>query len=175
MLARCNWPTWRWTSASSWGLILYVGLLGMTALGTKSMACWIHRIGDNPCGTSFTTSLTFTLVIKDTNGLAFFLLLSISLGGNGVNLILIPSLMNEYVLAYQSWWTWLSYCQGLPRRRWHASIGTTSHQTWSWYFRPMEKVMRQRFVTFTSLPSLSHCNFYEWGWLSVGNFNLSTM
>jgi len=73
-------------------------------------------------------------------------------------LMLLP--LFSHCLLISSWYTCLSYFHGLPNNTWHASMGTTSHNTSSLYFL-MKKFRRTWVITLISPSSLNHCSFLE--------------
>ena len=80
-----------------------------------------------------------------------------SWGERGFKVTLRPWKEKDIVLDRPSCKTCLSYCQGLSKRTWVASMGTTSHKTSSLYF-PIAKFMRTCLLTMISPLPLSHCN-----------------
>jgi len=114
--------------------------------------------GDEPCFVIFVIFFKFIFF-----GFIFIWSLFTSVGDRGFNMILWPWKWKEILLVKPSYKVFLSYCYGLPKRIWVASMGTTSHNTSSLYL-PIEKDMRTCSWTIISPSSLSHCNLYGCVW-----------
>jgi len=96
--------------------------------------------------------------------------LSVWQGAKGIKVNFLPF---SLVLDWPWWATLLSSCQGLPRSRWQASIGSTSHISSSLY-SPIEKATKVCLETVTSFPFLIHCTVYGLGRAIVAKLSLST-